>query len=337
MSTQLAKRRRVQLAKNLPAPGDVHVNAPLTNISVAYVQSQSNFIADQVFPNLPVEKQTDVYYLYNKGDFLRDEARKRAPSSESAGGGFRLTTDSYRCEPEAFHKDIDDQTRANADSVLSLDRAATEYVTQKLLIRRERQFIADFFGTGIWSTDVTGVTSGATAGQFNRWDGTSTPLADVEKGKRAILGATGFEPNTIAMSYEVFSALRDNAQIRDQFKYTSADSIDEAMMARYFGIDRLFVFRSIYATGNEGATQTTGFSAGKHVLLCYSAPNPSLMQPTAGYTFTWSGYTGAGAFGLRISKWREQRIRSDRVEGEMAYDLKVVAAECGYFFNGAIA
>jgi hypothetical protein len=328
----------MRVFKNTPTPGDVHVNAPLTNISVAYVQSQDNFIADRVFPVLPVEKQTDLYYLYNKGDFLRDEARKRAPSTESAGGGFDLTTASYRCEPEAFHKDIDDQTRANADSVLSLDTAATQYVTQKLLIRRERQFVTNFFGSGIWGTDVTGVASGPTAGQFLRWDvSTSTPLANVEAGKRAILGATGFIANTMVVSYEVFSALRDNAAIRDQFKYTSADSIDEAMMARYFGVDRFLIFKSIYSSGIEGGTQTTGFIAGKHALLCYSAPSPSLMMPTAGYTFTWSGYTGAGAYGIRMSKWREQKLRSDRIEGEMAYDMKKIAAECGYMFNSAIS
>lgn len=331
--------KRARIAKNSPTPGDVHVNAPLTNVSVAYVQAQDAFIADKVFPVLPVAKQTDLYYLYNKGDFLRDEARKRAPSTESAGGGFTLSTDSYRCEPEAFHKDIDDQTRANMDSVLAADLAATEYVTQKLLIRRERQFVSDFFGTGKWGTDVTGVASGATAGQFNRWDATSgtTPKKDIEAGKRAILAATGFEPNTMAMSYEVFSALTDNHAVRDQFKYTSAESINEAMLARFFGVQRLLVFKGIYASGIEGATQTTGFIAGKHVLLCYSAPSPSLLQPTAGYTFTWSGYTGAGAYGLRMSKWREQRIRSDRVEGEMAYDMKIVAAECGYFLSAAIS
>jgi hypothetical protein len=37
----------------------VHIDQPLTNLTVAYLQSQDNFIADKVFPNVPVDKKTN--------------------------------------------------------------------------------------------------------------------------------------------------------------------------------------------------------------------------------------------------------------------------------------
>ena len=37
-----------------PGRGDVHVDAALTNISVAFMQDASHFIAAQVFPEIPV-------------------------------------------------------------------------------------------------------------------------------------------------------------------------------------------------------------------------------------------------------------------------------------------
>jgi hypothetical protein len=37
-----------------PSIGDVHVNVPLTNISVAYIQDEGAFVADRVFANIPV-------------------------------------------------------------------------------------------------------------------------------------------------------------------------------------------------------------------------------------------------------------------------------------------
>jgi hypothetical protein len=311
-----------------PTPGDVHVNAPLTNISVAYVQSGNSFVADKVFPTVGVERQSDLFYKFNKGDFLRDEAKVRGPASESAGGGFRVTTDSYSAVPTAFHKDVDDQLRANADSVLSLDRAATEYVTQKLLISRERTWASSFFTTGVWGTDSTPSTLWSAAN--------STPLKDVEAGKMSILQNTGFMPNTMVMGAQVFSALRDNATIRDQFKYTSADSIDLAMLARFFNIERVLVMQGVYTSSAEGQSDTQAFIGGKNSLLCYSAPSPSLMTPTAGYTFAWSGYTGSIG-GMRIKKWREERLAADRIEGEMAYAQKVVASEMGYFFSSCVA
>jgi len=61
------------------------------------------------------------------------------------------------------------------------------------------------------------------------------------------------------------------------------------------------------------------------------------MLPSAGYTFSWTGYLGASQEGLRTLRFRMPQLRSDRVEGEMAYDQKVVAAELGVFFSAAIA
>lgn len=323
--------------KSQPTPSDVHVSGPLTNISVAYVQDEETFIADKVFPSVPVQKQFDQYYVFDKNDFLRNEARKRAPSSESAGGGFGLTTLPYNCDVVAFHKDIDDRVRANADTVLSIDAAVAKFVAQKLWIEKEASWIASYFTTGIWGTDVTGVAAAPGGGQFLQWDQTtSRPRKDIEVGKMAIKRATGFRPNTMVLQEEVFSALTDNAAIRDQFKYTSADSIDEAMMARYFGVQRLFVLGAVSSTGNEGGAQTTNFMAGKHVGLFYTTNAPSLMTPTAGYTFSWNGYTGAVA-GMRTSKLRMEPIKSDRIEGENAYIQKVVAASMGYFLSGAVA
>lgn len=319
---------RTQFQKAQPTASDVHVNAPLTNISVAYIQDQSLFVADRVFPVVPVQNQSNLYYIFNKEDFLRDEAKPRAPSTESAGGGFNLTTASYAAIVEAFHKDVDDQVRANADSVLSLDTAATKFVTQKLLIRRERRWVASYFTTGVWGTDITpGTLWSAAAG---------TPRADVEVGKMAIAGSTGLFPNKLVMGAQVFSALRNSADVRDQFKYTSADSIDEAMLARYFGVDEVLVLKSVFSSSAEGATAATGFTAGKHALLTYTTDAPSLMQPTAGYLFAWAGYTGA-INGLRMKRYRMDPINSDRIEGEIAYDMKVVAPALGYFFNSVVA
>ncbi|MFN9111239.1 MAG: hypothetical protein ACK5XN_14350, partial [Bacteroidota bacterium] len=73
-----------------PTPGDVHVNAPLTNISIAFLQNAANFVATRVFPNIPVQKQSDRYYVYERGDFNRDEMQLRAPATASAGGGYTL-------------------------------------------------------------------------------------------------------------------------------------------------------------------------------------------------------------------------------------------------------
>jgi hypothetical protein len=155
----------------MPQPNinSVHVDAILTNISIAYLQNQDNFIADKVFPVIPVDKKSDKYFSYTKNDWFRDEAQRRAPGTESAGGGYNLSTGTYSADVYAFHKDVDDQTVANADAPLNPLREATEFVTRRMMLRKELQFVTDFFTTGVWADDVDGVsgTPGHQAKQSN--------------------------------------------------------------------------------------------------------------------------------------------------------------------------
>lgn len=52
----------------MPSPTvyDVHVDAPLANISIAY--RNASYIADQVFPVVPVQKKSDLFFKFTKAD-----------------------------------------------------------------------------------------------------------------------------------------------------------------------------------------------------------------------------------------------------------------------------
>lgn len=313
-----------------PTSTQVHVDAILTNISVAYMQRQENFIASRVFPIVPVEKQSDRFFKYTKNDWFRDEAQRRADATESAGGGYNLTTDSYRADVWAFHKDIGDQTRANADAPLNVDREATEFVTSRMLLKMEKEWQSAFFGSGVWGTDIT---------PANLWSNysTSDPLNDVETGKRTILATTGFEPNTLVLGYDVFIQLKNHPDLVDRIKYTSSNVITADMMARMFEVDRVLVCKAVQATNNEGGTEAYSFVQGKHALLSYSAPSPGLLQPSAGYVMSWTGVSGGIGATIGTSRLRMDSLKADRVEAEMAFDMKVVAPDLGYFFNAVVA
>jgi len=326
-----------------PVPGDVHVNTPLTNVSIAYLQSAENFVATKVFANIPVGKQSDRYYTYDRGEFNRDEAKERAPGTESAGGSYDLdNTPTYFSRVYAFHKDVPDQVRANADAVLNPDREATEYVTHKALIKRENIWAANYFASSVWTTDIDGVAAAPGAGEVLQWnDANSNPITDVRTGKRTVLESTGFEPNTLVLGKAVFDQLVDHPDIIDRVKYgqtagNPAMANIEALM-KLFELERIFVMKAIQNTAAEGATASHSFIGGKKALLCYAAPRPGLMTPSAGYTFSWTGFLGAGQEGNRVKRFRIERLESDRVEIQMAFDLKKVAADLGYFFDTIVA
>jgi hypothetical protein len=328
-----------------PTPGDVHVNTPLTQISVAYLQNQTEYVATAVCPNIPVSKQSDRYYVYNKADFFRDQMEKRAPGAPANGTGFRVdNTPTYFAEVWAQSKPVPDQLRANADAVLSLDRDATEFLTQQALIRRERIFASVAMGTGKWATDMGGVAAPAAvdATHFLQWnDPASIPVEDIRKGKITIKQNTGYRANTLVIGEEVWNKLIDHPDLIDRVKYGQTGGGPARMtreaLAAILEIDRVLVMGAVYNTADEGQAAAMSFIGGKTALLCHVAPNPGLMIPSALYTFSWTGYLGAGAQGNRIKRYRWEIIASDLIEIEMAFDQKVVSTDLGYFFNAAVA
>src|SRR5713226_9512341 len=155
----------------LPTLGDVHVNRPLTTMSVGFVQDAADFVSGDVFPSIPVPNKSDLYYIYNRGDFFRNNMVKRAPGTPAAAGGYKLGTQTYITDVWALKKIIDDQIRANSDSPLQPDRDATFWLTQQAMINRDVNWVSAYFKLGVWgNTDQVGVAGAPGANQFKQWD-----------------------------------------------------------------------------------------------------------------------------------------------------------------------
>jgi hypothetical protein len=329
-----------------PTQSDLHVNTPLTNISIAYIQSSSNFIADKVFPKVSVPKQSDLYWKYSKSDWRRTDANRRAPSTESPGVGWKVTTDTYFAHVYAVHKDIDDQLRANADSNFSLDRDASTFVTNQLLLRRDIDWCNTYFKQGVWVTTLTGVVATPSAGQFVQWDQAgSDPILDLTNAAVAFREQTGYTPNTLTLGAYVLQVLRNHPDILDRIKYTQRGIVTEDLLATLFGVDKVLVAYASLASGPEIPDATAQDAAAsyafiadsKSALLSYAPSAPSLLTPSAGYTFNWNGYFSGNGQGLRIKTFRMEPIASDRVEGELTYDMRLVGRDMGIFYKQCIA
>lgn len=319
-----------------PTRGDVHVNRPLTNISIAFIQSADDFIATKVFPVVPVKKQSDRYFQYDKKQWFRSQSKKRAPGTESAGGGFDIdNTPTYFADVFAVHKDVDDQTRANQDQPIDLDRDASRWVTQQNMLKREQEFVQDFFKTGVW----VGSTTGTDIVPATKWNAAgSDPVDDVLEQIDSVKEKTAFRPNIMVVTPAVHRALKNNASILDRIKHTERGSVTEAILAALFEVDRYMVARATQDLNPEGEVPNMQYIFGsEQALLAYANPNPSILTPSAGYTFTWTGMFGAQAQGSRVKRFRMEALSSDRIEGEMAWDDKLVAADLGVFFNDILA
>lgn len=345
----------MMMLKAQPSNVDVHVNKPLTMISIAYMQDAKGFVADQVFPNIPVQKQSDRYFRYDRSDFWRNQYRIVAPSDETAGSGWKLdNTPTYFADEWGLHKDVSDSIRANADQPLDFDRDATLWLGQQAMISREVAWVSNYFTTSIWTgingtagTDVTGVSSAPSTNQVLQWDNAnSTPVQDVKANNDLIQIRTGYRGNKLVVGRQVWTKLSDHPELVDRIKYGTSSPTNPAIVSRaataaLMEIDELLVADGIQVTSPENpsfeTSMTATFIAGKAALLAYAAPSPSILQPSAGYTFSWTGRAGSGPMGQRIKTIRMEWKETDRIEGKMAYAQKLVASDCGIYFTSLVA
>jgi len=330
-----------------PTQSDLHVNVPLTNVSVAWIPDAGEYVCQKVFPKVPVQKQSDLYWKWSKSDWRRTDVVKRAPGTESAGVGWNYTTDSYYAHVYAVHRDIDDQVRANADSNFSLDSDSTKFLTNQMLLKREMDWVAQYFREAAWTNHYDGVANTVdSATKFLRWDdAASDPISDMATWLLDYHLKTGYKPNKLVMGAEVLIALKKHPDIIDRIKFTQRGVVTKDLLASLFDIPEILVpmassvvdpSRINDAVAQDAAATYAYLADTKSMLLSFAPDSPSLLTPSAGYTFVWSGYHGGNSEGIRMKNFRMEHIASDRLECEMTYDMKIVSPDMGVFFNTVI-
>lgn len=309
-----------------PMLSEVHISAALSNLSIAYKNPTQNYIVDEVFPMVTVEKQSDYYYTWDKDVWFRDYVQQRAPGSAFPKGALKLSNTQYAAEVFHLGYDIPSELEANQDPAVDLRRAGAEWIADQFMLHREAKFVTDFFTTGVWGTSRTLIT----AEQWDNYSNTeSNPIEHVMIGKETVQLATGIEPNTGVIGQQAFNRVRRHPQLLDIFKHTERGILNVDQVREAFELERLLVGKTTHNTANEGGTFSGAFNWGKNMLLCYTPPNPGLMVPSAGYTFVWP--VDNGGLNIEIATVNVPTMRKDELQGRHAFDQKAVGTDLGYF------
>jgi hypothetical protein len=324
----------------LLTPSNVHIDQPLSNLTLAYVQEQTNFIADKVFPTVGVQKQSDKYYIYDRANMNRaGDVKKLAPRTEVNRIGQSISNDSYFADVYGLGMDFDEQTLSNEDAMLDIRSAGATTLVNRLMVHREEQFAASFFAAGIWGTDAT---------PSNLWSDytNSTPITDVTTARRTMqLKSGGFKPNTMVIGKEVRDILINHpdilARLNGGATVTNTALITDAKLAEIFEVENFYVMEAVKNTGAEGLAESNAFIGGKNALLVHTPRTAGLMTPAAGLTFAWNNVTGVSNLGVTVESFSDDALKrqqvAEHIQVKMSYDMKVVGADLGYFFEDVIA
>jgi hypothetical protein len=332
-------------------PGQVHIDQPLTNLTIAYMQSTEGFVADKVFPNVPVSKKTDKYYIYDRANWNRTgQVKTMGPRTRPERVGMSLSQDSYSIDVLGLATDFDFETLANEDTSLNIRAAGASMLTMQQMIDRERKWATEFFAASVWTTEYQGVANADndTAVEVTQWDDytNSTPIVDVTTAVTTMmLTSGGFKPNTMVVTRDVHDVLVNHPDILARMNggatVTNTALVTDAKLAEIFKVSKFLVMDAIQNTSAEGVAEVNSFVATKKAALYYAAPAAGLMMPSAGYNFTWSDLDNASGYGVTIKSYSGEYLAIEGIAEELhailAYDQKVVGAELGVFFNTVLS
>jgi len=304
----------------LPTTRDVHIDQALSSISIAY--RNENYIADQIFPRVPVVHKSDYYFIYGQSAWLRDEVKIRAPGTEAAEGDFDITSASYVALTWAISKVVSDEMRKNADVPIRPDVDATDWCVDALLRAQERRIANKTTGgSGLWSYSTTPTTA---------WTAdTSDPWGDIDSAVNGVISKIGRMPNVAVMSWDVWRNLRQHPDFLDRIKYTRPTGrVEPSDLQTWFGFSKVLIGNQLIDTGPEGGTTATAYIWGDQFWCGYVPQTPSLMTPAAGYVLEWQA--------REVRRYRLHTRHADKIEAQHSVAELISASEAGAVLYNAV-
>ena len=310
----------------MPDVSTVHFDAALTNVSIAY--RNDGYIAPMIAPEVGVRRQSDRYFVYDAArDRFRQTADGRAPGAEAAEVDFQLSSDSYYCDDHALESAIPDEERDNADAPLRPEIDRAEFLTDRILLNQEIALAAKLLAPG--------VIPGADVADNGAWthleDG--VPLQDIEAGRAAILSAVQALPNTLVLPFAVYTALRNHPTVTERVKYTGSGAVGTAALAELLDVERVLIARAVKNTAAPGQASAMAPVWGNAAILLHVPPRAGLKSVAAALTFAWTA--SAGARGVAVHAWREERRKATMIRVQKYYDQKIVAAGAAWVMRNA--
>ena len=320
-------------------PSQVHIDVPLTNLTIAYAQETAGFVADKVFGTVSVPKQSDKYYKYDREGLRHGDVKVLAPRTEVNRVGMALSTDNYFADVRGLGMDFDEQMLANEDTMLEVRSQGANVLLEKIMIDREVRWADTFFKAGVWGTETT---------PANLWSDytLSTPIVDVTNARRAMqLKSGGYKPNCMVVGKEVRDILVNHpdilARLNGGATVANTALITDAKLAEIFEVEAFYVMEAVYNDAAEGLADNFGCIGGKHAMLAYKPSSMGLRTPASGAIFTWDSIPGVSGLGITVESFSDDALKrqqiAEMIQVKVSDDMKVIGQDLGYFFKDVVA
>lgn len=286
----------------------------------------AEFISHLLFPRVIVPNRSMRTLKFGKESFRMMNTR-RAPGANKLRVQYGFASDPISLVQDALEGVVPIEHQEEAMSVPGIDlgQGAINMVLDvvDLGLEFECAQMARTLGNYAASNRVTLTTTA-------RWtDPASTPRSDIKEANEAIRKMTGRYANTLILGPSTKNALTEHASIKEQFKYTSAQSVTLAMLAAALELESVVVGKAVYLPETAAETVPATDIWGDDAILAYVPKAGNYQVPAYGYTYELAGYP------------QVQVPYFERANDSWIYPTKterrpyIVGADAGFLFQNA--
>ncbi len=261
------------------------IDPVLSGIAQGYRHGQR--IGHMLFPAIDVTQRGGQVIEFGRESFFDYKAR-RAPGADAISIQFGYQGKPYTLEQFSLDVPVPREHMEEAEAVPGIDlgKRAVNTAMDTLTLTLEIDQ-ANLAGN---PANYGALNKVALVGSA-RWNNpASTPISDIEQAKDQVRTTCGVDPNRLAISSKGFKALKRHPSIVERFKYTTADSITEKMLAALFDLEDLVVGKATYVD-SDAAGAPFKEAWGNFACLAYvPSQDAALEQPSFGYTYTLKGH-----------------------------------------------
>lgn len=248
----------------------------------------SEFVAASLFPRVSIPNRSMRVIRFGKEAFRMMNTR-RAPGANKKRVQYGYASDPVSLVQDALEGVVPIEHQEEAQSIPGIDlgAGAVNMVLDVVDLGLEYECAQIARTSGSYDANHKLALTGT-----DRWSsGTSTPVTDIDAGKEAIRGSIGRYPNTLMLGPSAFNGLKRHPTIKEQFKYTSSQSITTEMLAAALDLKNVVVGKGVYLPETAADTAMASDIWGDDAILAYVPETGDNYQvPSFGYTYELMGY-----------------------------------------------
>lgn len=305
------------------------VSPLLTTVSLAY--RNADYISEKLMPTIPVKKDTAQIATYGMDNLRVVNAIRAQGSGANEVNHVVNIWDHYILVDHALKEFVTDEEESNADKPITPRIDATENLTDRIWVIKEKALSDVMSNTSI-------ITQNVTLSGTDKWSDydNSDPFDDIKTGLEEVRLNSGKMPNTFTMGYSTMMNLMNHPDfiariITTADKVVTSELVIAALKRAFPGITEILVWTAQFNSGVEGDTDVLADIWPDNFWIHYTEKKPRLKSRSFGFTYQKKGQNRRVKV-LRYDEDKEGRF----VRVNDYYDQRIVDVTCMYLIKDTV-